>query len=74
MRITGFVAAFILVSGFAAETPIRYPAPELLTFNEVVALSRRAKPEGAGGLRIPPWHRCANRGPHRAVPTPGWLV
>jgi endonuclease/exonuclease/phosphatase family metal-dependent hydrolase len=46
MRITGFVAAFILVSGFAAETPIRYSAPELLTFNELVALSRTAKPEG----------------------------
>jgi endonuclease/exonuclease/phosphatase family metal-dependent hydrolase len=46
MRITGFVAAFLLVSGFAAETRIRFAAPDLLTFDDLVALSRTPKPEG----------------------------
>ncbi len=46
MRTTGLVAVFLVVSGFAAETRIRYAAPELLAFDELVALSRTAKPEG----------------------------
>lgn len=46
MRIACFLAALAGASTPAAETWVRHSAPELLTFDELVALSQTAKPEG----------------------------